>query len=462
MGFNDLRSFLGHLQDSGELVTVSRPVDPRFELAAYCREGLDRRGPALRFDNVTGHSIPVVANLFATRSRFAAAIDTTPDRLHRDWSDRLASPLPPVLVDSGPVREVVWRGDDIDLTRLPVPVWNELDGGPYISLGVQISKDPDTKVRNAATYRVQVHDRNTLGMLYGPYRHLAMQQAKRPGEPFPVVIALGMDPASHIAAGAPLPYGVDELAVAGALRGEPVPLVPCETIDAEAPADAEIVLECEILPGVLRDEGPYGEFTGFYGSRAPRPVLRVTCVTMRRNPIFLGAYQGRPPQDSTLMQSIPAEAEILRSVTLAGVKDIAITESGCGAFTAVVSAAKPTEGYGRMVALAVLGTWGGRYIKQLTVVTDEIDPHDHEAVEWAVATRVQPHRDVEILRNLVGIILDPSLPDLERQAGYSRTSKMIIDATGYKTEHAESILCMPPLDVMERVRASWDEVVPGT
>lgn len=462
MPFTDLREFLGYLEEEGELATVERTVDPAFELAAICREMLDRRGPALRFASVAGHPVPVVANLLATRRRFAAAIGAKEPDLHRVWQERAADPIPPVVVDTGACKEIVIRGDDVDLSRLPVPTWNELDGGPYISMGVQISKDPDDGTRNAATYRLQVHDRNTMGMLYGPYRHLAMQQAKRPGEEFPLVIALGLDPASHIAAAAPLPKGTDELALAGSLRGRPVELVPCETIDLEAPANAEIVLECVILPDAARDEGPYGEFTGFYGDRAPRPVVRVDCITMRADPIFLAAYQGRPPQDSTLMQSIPAEAEILRSVSLSGVRDISITESGCGAFIAVVSAEKQCEGYGKMVGLAVLGTWGGRYIKHLTVVTPDIDVRDHAQVEWAVATRVQPHRDVEILRGLVGIILDPSLPDEEQRAGHSRTSKMIVDATGYALERPAPVACMPPPRVMDQVHRDWNTLFPAS
>lgn len=461
MPFADLRDFLDYLESEDELADVTGTVDPSFELAAICREMLDRRGPALRFTSVAGHDVPVIANLFATRRRFAAAIGAAEADLHDVWRHHAATPIDPVIVDSGPSQEVIIRGDEIDLTALPVPTWNELDGGPYISLGVQISKDPENGTRNAATYRLQLHDRNTMGMLYGPYRHLAMQQAKRPGEEFPLVIALGLDPATHIAAAAPLPKGVDELGLAGSLRRKPVELVACQTIPLEAPANAEIILECVILPDMLRDEGPYGEFTGFYGDRGPRPVVRVDCITMRRNPLFLAAYQGRPPQDSTLMQSIPAEAEILRSVSLSGLRDISITEAGCGAFTAVVSTEKQCEGYGKMMGLAVLGTWGGRYIKQLTVVTPDIDVRDHEQVEWAVATRVQPHRDVEIIEGLVGIILDPSLPDVEQRTGHSRTSKMLIDATGYGTERPRPVACMPPLDTMDRVRERWDSLFPS-
>jgi UbiD family decarboxylase len=447
-----LREFLEQLSSSGQLIDVSDPSDPLFEIAALSRIMLDRRAPALRFSNVKGFGAPVVTNLFATRDRFAAALGVTEDELHEQWSVRVRNPLPPEVVSTGPCKEVVLKGADVDLGLLPVPTWNELDGGPYISLPVQISRDPDTGTRNAATYRVQVHDRTKLGMLFGPYRHLAMQRAKRPGEPFPIAIAMGLPPTAHIAAAAPLPFGADELAVAGALQQQPLQLVACETVPLEVPASAEIVLEGFILPDELIPEGPYGEFTGFYGDRAPRPVVEVTCMTMRSDPIFLAAYQGRPPQDSTLMQSIPAEAEIRRVLPLSGLRDIHITEAGCGAFHAVVSVDKICEGYGKMFGLSVLGTWGGRYIKQLTVVDSSIDPRNEDMVAWAVATRVQPHRDVEILTGLVGIILDPSLPDQEKTLGHSRTSKMIIDATGYGGALPMPQLCMPPESAMAWAR----------
>jgi UbiD family decarboxylase len=448
MSIGTLRGFLDHLASSGQLIDVTGPADPLFEVAALSRVMLDRRGPALRFLDVKGHTAPVVTNLFATRDRFAAALGVTPAELHDTWSERVRQPLSTETVSTGPCKEIILKGDDVDLGLLPTPTWNELDGGPYISLPVQISRDPDTGTRNAATYRVQVHGRNRLGMLFGPYRHLAVQRAKRPGEPFPIAITLGLPPTAHIAAAAPLPYGSDELAVAGALRQEPLQMVACETVPLEVPADAEVVLEGYILPDELQEEGPYGEFTGFYGDRAPRPVVEITCMTMRRDALHLSAYQGRPPQDSTLMQSIPAEAEIRRMVPLSGLRDINITESGCGAFTAVVSVDKLCEGYGKMFGLAVLGTWGGRYIKQLTVVDSSIDPRDPDMVAWAVATRVQPHRDIEILNGLVGIILDPSLPEFEKRSGHSRTSKMVIDATGYGDEGFVPELCMPPADAM--------------
>jgi UbiD family decarboxylase len=462
----NLRGFLEQLKGSGQLVDIDTKTDPAFQVAALSRVMLDRRGPALRFLDVAGNSMPVVTNLFATRDRFAAALGVSPDKLHEEWSTRVGRPLEPELVSPelvsrAPCKELILKGDDVDLTSLPVPTWNEYDGGPYISLPVQISRDPETGIRNAATYRVQVHDRTRLGMLFGPYRHLAMQRAKRPGEPFPIAIALGLPPAAHIAAAAPLPFGADELAVAGALQGEPLQLVPCETVPLEVPAEAEIVLEGFILPDELLPEGPYGEFTGFYGDRAPRPVVEVTCITMRKNPIFLAAYQGRPPQDSTLMQSIPAEAEIRRVVALPGLRDICITESGCGAFHAVVSIDKATEGYGKMFGLSVLGTWGGRYIKQLTVVDSSIDPRDEDMVNWAVATRVQPNRDVEILSGLVGIILDPSLPESEKRLGHSRTSKMIIDATGFADDGPLPRLCMPPEAAMQWARELATRLVTG-
>ena len=185
-------------------------------------------------------------------------------------------------------------GDDVDLSRLPIPIWNELDGGPYITFPCHISRDPETGIRNAAMYRAQVFDRNTVGILAAPYRHINIQGRKQKG-PFPVAIALGLDPAIHIASVSAFPFGVDEIAMAGALRQEAVSLVKCETIPLEVPATAEIVLEGELLYDETREEGLFGEFTGYYGIKVERPTIKIKAMTFRNDPIYLGSYEGKPP-----------------------------------------------------------------------------------------------------------------------------------------------------------------------
>lgn len=454
MPFKNLRDFLSYLEADGELQRVLPEVDPRWEIGAICRKSLDNDGPALFFEKVKNHVIPVIANLLATRKRYCMALETTPEELPRIWKNRLQMPLEPVIIKDGPCKENIILGDEVDLSRFPIPTWNALDGGPYITYPCQISKDPITGIRNASMYRSQVHGRNSLGILAAPYRHIMLQRAKAKKEPFPVAIVLGLDPAIHIAAVAAFPFGVDELAMAGALRGEPLALVPCETIPLEVPAEAEIVIEGEILPDTLQNEGPFGEFTGYYGSAGLRPVIAVKAITFRNNPLYLGTYIGRPPHEDCLLKGIPIETEIINSVSLPGIKKVHVTAGGAGAFNAIVAIDKQFEGYGKMVAMAVLGTWGGRFIKNLIIVDQDIDPFNPMEVEWALATRMQPDRDVEIIKSVTGVILDPSLPEEERLTGKSRTSKMIIDATKYDADRYE-VECSPDPETMRRVESEW-------
>lgn len=454
MAYKDLRAFLARLEEEGHLARVRVEVDLRYEVGAICRKVLDAQGPALLFERPGGYSVPLVTNLLGTRQRYALGLETTPHRLHQEWLQRMAHPLPPTLVKTGPCKENILLGQEVDLYKLPIPLWNALDGGAYITFPCHISQDPETGERNAGMYRAMVHDRKTLGILAGPFRHLSLQRAKAPDRPFPVAIALGLDPSIHIAATAPFPQGTDELAMAGALRGEPVEMVPCETIPLEAPAHAEVVLEGEIPPGVLREEGPFGEFTGYYGLRLPRPIIEIKAMTFRHHPIHQAVYEGKPPNEDSIVLAVPLEAELMRLAPLPGLQRAHLSMGGCGAFNAVVSLAKPFEGYGKMMALAILGTWAGRSVKNLILVDEDIDPSDPRQVEWALATRVQPHRDVEIIREAPGVGLDPSMPEAERARGTARTSKLVIDATRYDARDFE-IPCLPQEEATTHVERDW-------
>ena len=449
----DLRTFLQLLEDEGELARIESSVDLNQEIGAVCLRNLRNSGPGLLFERAGDHDIHLAVDLLASRRRYALALGVEPDQLAAEWNRRTQYPIPPVMVETGLCQQHVLVADQVDLTKLPVPVWNERDGGPYLTLGCHISKDPETQARNVGVYRNIVHDRNTLGILVEPYGHLRYQWSKRPKEPFPVAIVLGADPVVPMAAVAPVPYGRDELAVAGALRGKPVELIPCVAIPLEVPASAEFVIEGEILLDVLRDEGPFGEFTGYYGGhRAPRPVIRVKAITHRDCPILHAVYEGQPPSGSAIIVAVPREAELMRQISLPGVKRAHMTRGGGGALHAVLSVDKPYEGFGKYVGLAVLGTTAGRGIKQVIVVDDDIDPADPVQVEWAIATRVQPQRDIEILSELPGIILDPSLPRGEQRPPL--TSKMIIDATRYNAKDFAPV-CLPAAEAMAKVERQW-------
>ena len=450
----DLRSYLEVLEEAGELSRIGVAVSLDQEIGAICLRNLRAGGPGLVFERAGECTMPLAVDLLASRQRYALALGIEADQLAAEWNRRTSQPLAPVVVKRGACQENVMIGEAVDLSKLPAPIWNELDGGPYLTLSCHVSKDPVTKTRNVGLYRNQVHDHQTLGILAAPYTHLNLQRSKSPNEPFPVALVLGPDPTVVMAAPAPIPFGTDELVIAGALRGKPLELVPCKTIPLEVPANAEIVIEGEIRPGELREEGPFGEFTGHYGGhKAPRPVIRVKAITHRDDPILQASYEGMQPNESGFLTAVPREAEIIRQVALPGIKKVNVTVPAGGALHAVVAVEKPYEGFGKYVALAVLGSVAGRYIKQVIVVDADIDPFDPIQVEWAVATRVQANRDIEILKQLTGIILDPSLPK-EEQWTTSRTSKMIIDATRYDAKNFPPI-CLPATEAMTKVEKEW-------
>jgi 2,5-furandicarboxylate decarboxylase 1 len=456
--YDGLRQFLELLEQDGDLARVTAPVALDQELAAVCVYNLRATGPALLFERPGDHNMPVLTNLLSTRRRYARAMDCGLHEVHQRWNAAAANPLPPVLVDrAAPCQEVVLTGDDVDVTGLPAPRWNALDGGRYLTLSLHVSRDPRTGTRNVGVYRNQVHDKDTLGLLAGPFAHIMLQRRHDPDGPFPVALVMGPDPRLVMAASTPLPFGVDEMAMAGALRGKPLELVRCKTVPLEVPADAELVIEGEVrpAPGDRREEGPFGEYTGHYaGPRSPRPTIHVTAITRRHDAILNLAYQGAPPHETEVLTAVGKEAELLRSVTLPGVKSVYLTAAGCGALHLVVSVEKLYEGYGKMVGMAFLSTPASRSIKRVVVVDDDIDPFDSLAVEWAIATRVQAHRDVEILTEMPSTSIDPSLPAAE-QTRTARGSKMIIDATRYDARNYPAI-CLPADEAMARVEHEWD------
>jgi UbiD family decarboxylase len=434
MPYQDLRAFLTRLEKEGEVHRIEAEVDLKYEVGAVCRLALDRGGveknKALYFSRPKGHSHPIVVNLLATLKRFCLALECEPDNVHREWLRRTQKPIEPRIVKDAPCKEVVNVGRDVNLFKLPIPLWNERDGGPYITFPCHISKDPETGERNAGMYRAMVHDERTLGILAAPYRHIRhhFDKAHAQGKPLPIAIAVGLDPVIYAAAIAPFPFGTDEFAMAGALRGAPVEMVACETIPVEVPAAAEVVIEGEIPPGVTRDEGPFGEFTGYYGDRGPRPVIQIKAITHRKDFIFQESYEGLPHHETCIVSGVTNEAEVIRQCPLPGIKSVHFTSGGGGYLHAVVSVKKAYDGYGKMVGLSVLGTTAGRTVKMVTVVDDDIDPRDLGQVDWAVTTRVRADRDVEIIKDVSANVLDPTMTPAEKRSA-SRTDKIIIDAT---------------------------------
>jgi UbiD family decarboxylase len=456
---NDLRTFLDKLQTERELAKISVEVDVKYEVGAVTRKALDIGGSeenkALLFEKPKGYNIPIAVNVVGNRRRYCMAIGMEPEKFHDQWVERVKKPVEPKIIKDGPCKENIRLGNQVNLFDFPIPIWNEKDGGHYITAPCVISKDPETGVRNVAAYRLMVHDQRTTGILMAPFRHVRIQQEKAriKGERFPVAVAIGVDPSIWIAAVAPFPYGVDEMAMAGALRGGPVELVKCETVPLEVPATSEIVLEGEVLPDVFKEEGPFGEYPGYYGSRDKRHVIEIKAITYRNNPIYQASFAGRPHTEDNGMRCLSQEAEILSQCRHQPIKKVRVAEGGCGHYFVIASIKKTVEGQGKTAALAILGAApAGQFIKNLIIVDEDVDPFNWLQVEWALSTRLQPERDVEIIRDMIGSELDPSRP--HKDSG--KSSKLIIDATKPVIGEFPEIT-YPKKDVMEKVEKEWSK-----
>ena len=420
---NDLRSLITFLEAENWLKRITDPVDTVFELAAIAKKM--EEGPALLFENVKGYDIPVVLGTDNRRDHIAKALGTDDFGLIHRYLEALSNPLPPVKVDDGPVKEVKLL-DDINITKtLPVITHYERDGGPYITSGLLIAEDPENDIRNVSYHRLQITGPDEIRLLIQP-RHLweLLERAEKKNKPLPVAVAIGTDTAIRLAAatwGSTVPSGLDELAIAGRLRQQAVEIVRCETIDVYVPAQAEIILEGEILPNKRATEGPFAEFTGNYGDAWENPILKIKAITHRRRPIYQALLTFTP--EHHLLLGIPYEPALYKTVKayVPGTKAICVTPGGCGKFHAVVCIEKHHEGDGKDAIIA--GLYSIRDIKLITVVDDDVNPFNARDVEWAMATRFQADRDLVVIEGAKGNELDPSCPSL------ALTAKMGIDAT---------------------------------
>lgn len=461
--YADLRAFLAALESCGELARVTAEVDADQEIAAVCRRvGRAGGGKALLFEQVRGYAMPVVANVWGTRRRYAMMLGTSEARLYETWTERVAGTgLATQRVTHGPSQEVVHTGAEIDLTALPVPTWNDKDAGPYLTSAVCLSRDPDTGARNAGIYRMLILGRDRTTLCVNPARPIMRQRAAyaRQGRRTPTAIVIGADPVVSAAAAAPFPDGVDELEMAGALRGAPIEMMPAKTIDLDVPASAEIVLEGELLDETHSD-GPFGEFHGYYGKPMDVPVFQVTGLTHRANAIFQGVDLGVPPTEYQVFGDLPFEFEVRRQVGLPGVITGLALVDGASRFVAVVRIRKQYGGQGKAVGAAVLSNPKAEAIRTVIVVDDDIDPHDPQAVYWALGTRFDPARDIDVIHDLPGNRLDPLMSDQERASRQFRVTKLILDAT--RPAGSESEACAPRSAATQLVDRRWADYGIGT
>jgi 2,5-furandicarboxylate decarboxylase 1 len=429
----NFRQFLDRLRQAGELVDLQQAVDIR-----HIATLVDQAKTALYFHNVIGYDVPVVSGIIRTKERAIMALGCETFREIEDkLSAAIAKPIAPRHVQGSPAREVVMLGDDVDLYKLPIPMSSIFDGGPMITAGVVIARDPELGM-NSGIYRFIVKEKSLTGIdIVTPNNmRLFAQRAFERKEPLPISISIGTHPVEITGSGYRAPLGVDEMAIAGGIRGEPVELAPCSTIDLPYIADAEIVLEAEILPtGWTYPEGRFGEFTRLMGGLHWNPLVRIKAIAMRKDAVY---YNLHMPWENTWLAAPTRYSAIRTALRTAGVqvKDINVTLGGCAFWHAVISI-KKQPGEAKNALLAALSVMD---LKHVVVVDDDIDVNDPTEVEWAIATRVQGDKDIFIVPNARAKPLDPSLP---QGAGIVPTgAKVGIDATipdGIPKEHYERI-----------------------
>jgi 4-hydroxy-3-polyprenylbenzoate decarboxylase len=455
MKYRDLRDFISQLEQRDELRRIQVPVDPRLEMTEICDRTLRAAGPALLFEKPSGFDIPVLGNLFGTPRRVALGMGQESTEALREIGELLAflrQPEPPKgmrdawdklpvfrqilnmaprIVRNAPCQSHILEGPDVDLGALPVQTcWPE-DAGPLITWGLVITRGPVRPRQNLGIYRQQVIGRNRLIMRWLSHRGGALDfrewQQAHPGEPFPIAVALGADPATILGAVTPVPDNISEYAFAGLLRGSKTELIKCIGSDLQVPAFAEIVLEGHIGPGDTAPEGPFGDHTGYYNEVESFPVLTVDRITLRDQPIYHSTYTGRPPDEPAILGVALNEVfvPILRR-QYPEIVDFYLPPEGCSYRMAVVSIRKQYPGHARRV---MMGVWSFlrqfMYTKFVVVTDDDVDVRRWEDVIWALTTRMDPARDTMIIENTPIDYLDFASPvaGLGSKLGFDATNK---------------------------------------
>lgn len=447
MAHADLRSFIGELEKAGELIRVSEPVDPELEITEIADRSVKTGGPALLFENPKGSKIPVVINTMASmeRMRMALGVDSIDDvaakiaelielKTPQGLMGKLKM-LPklaelggsfPKTVSSGPCQEVV-KTEDFSLLDLPVLKCWPQDGGRFITLPLVFSKNPTSGKRNCGMYRMQVYDERTTGMHWQTHKQGAEHYRRRlaAGEDtkMEVAVAIGSDPATMFSAILPLPPDIDEMLFAGFLRGKPVDMVQCKTVDLQVPANAEIVLEGYVTLGELRTEGPFGDHTGYYSLEDDYPVFHVTAVTHRRDPIYATTIVGPPPMEDYYMgKTIERVFLPLMRLQIPEVVDMAMPAEGIFHNLMLISIKKSYPGHARKIMSAIWGLGQAMFTKCIVVVDDDVDVHNYSEVAWKALNNIDPERDIQFTMGPID-----SLDHSSRLANYG--SKMGVDAT---------------------------------
>ena len=440
MSYRDLRDWTTQVEELGELKTI-RKADWDVEIGVITEIVMNRHGPALLFDEIVGYpaGYRIVANALGGPKRLAYTLGLPTDRdikeLLKLWQEKKRGlrPVPPKVVKDGPVMENVYRGDDVDLLKFPTPKWHEHDGGRYIGTGsVDITRDPEEGWVNLGCYRVMIHDRNTVGFYISPGKQGRIQREKwfARGGPMPIAMSFGHDPAIFMAGSLEIPWGVSEYDWVGGLRGRPVDVIEGPVTGLPIPADAEIVIEGFVNPGQRLPEGPFGEWTGYYASKQrEEPVVKVEALYHRDKPVLLGSPPVKPPSELAYYRAFLRAAAIEEELEAAGVPDVTgvwCHEVGGSRLFNVVAIRQRYSGHAKQAAVVASQCHAGAYLGRFVVVVDEdIDVMNLEEVMWAICTRCDPEKDIDILHRCWSGPLDPIIPPGQK----GLNSRAIIDAT---------------------------------
>jgi len=437
----DLRSFVAAYAaaDPGEVVRVGEPVSIEHDVMALVLEyERRRRHPILIFERIDGYDMPIVANVVASRRALAFALGVSESALAAEYGRRITEHIKPVVITDPPFRHRTVTDDDVDLTGLPIPVYFPGDAGRYLTAGMLVARDPETGVETEGYHRFQLKGRNRMGVSLHSRRRMFEYQrrAEAKGRPLPCAVVLGLHPLVSMGSLAYPPPDVGKFEVVGGLFAEPLLVAAATTVDLHVPALAEIVIEGEILPGVREPEGPFGEFTGYFSRRSTEHVFVARAISMRDGAWFQSIGSGRAGDHITTLGLI-REAEILNALArvIPNVKAVHVPLSGTSSFSAYVSIRQSRPGEAKHVIPIALGV--DHYLKVVVVVDDDIDVFDESDVLWAVATRMQPDRDLVVISGSLGALLDPSAD--ERGV----TAKLGIDATRPFGEPFAEKLVMP-------------------
>lgn len=455
MQYKDLRDFIAQLETMGELKRIQTEVDPTLEMTEICDRVLKAQGPAILFENPKGHSMPVLGNLFGTPKRVALGMgqesvealrevgkllaylkEPDPPKGLKDAWDKLpllkqVLNMAPKELSSAPCQEIVWEGDDVDLSRIPIQTCWPGDVAPLITWGLTVTRGPNKTRQNLGIYRQQVIGPNKVIMRWLAHRGGALDFREfnllNPGKPYPLAVALGADPATILGAVTPVPDTLSEYQFAGLLRGAKTEVVKCIGNDLQVPASAEIVLEGAIHPGETSLEGPYGDHTGYYNEQETFPVFTIERVTMRRNPIYHSTYTGKPPDEPAILGVALNEVFVpLLQKQFPEITDFYLPPEGCSYRMAVVSMKKQYAGHSKRV---MFGIWSFlrqfMYTKFIIVTDDDINVRDWKEVIWAITTRVDPVRDTLLVENTPIDYLDFASPisGLGGKMGLDATNK---------------------------------------